>query len=223
MYPLFASFIIFVIFFSWSMHRHKNDDPLQNDVFFNRERIANSTRKKSIADLAYIEIPASLLLPFELAVSDTNYSLSEVASTIDLEDFKEYYKQLDTLTNRKILNLTGLTNTDLKLAYGVANITHLISYDENYTILITTLHSIAVIYHKLGFLEIAKDFLEFSIQTHCDITASYLLLAEIYLELGLLGDFEKLQKSVDKIPGSQKNSIDHKMKEFCQSHDLPHS
>jgi hypothetical protein len=222
MYPLFASFVIFVIFLSWSLHRHKNDDHLKTEVFFRKERAANESRKKSIAELDYIQIPAHLLVPFEAALSNANFTLENVTSSDALDSLKQLYSNLESLSNKKILNLTGISNTDLKLSYGVANLTPLSAYDQNYTALIKTLHSIASFYYTTELPLIAKDFLEFSVQTKSDISSSYLLLAKIYFEIGQPSDIEALLQTIPMIPGSQKEIIDRKLKEFCQSHDLLH-
>lgn len=234
MYPIFASFIIFVIFFSWSMHRHKNDDRLETEDFFARERKANATRKKPLDSLDYIEIPDTLLTPINthLLSSVSNSSMDvtnnlppygETISADDLYDLEEYLKRLLSLKDKKIVNLTGQTNTDLKLEYGVANLNNLITYDENYTRLIQSIQDLAICYYRIGYLEVAKKYLDFSVSTHSDMCSSYILLANIDFELGLHDDLVYLLQSIEQIPGSRRATIDRKLKEFYQSHDLLHS
>jgi len=224
MYPIFASFIIFVIFLSWSLHRHKNDDRLKTESFFRKESEANASRKKSIEDLPYIQLPSHLFVPFERTISNLNeQSKTHEITADDIEYINELYLRLESLANKKIINLTGISNTDLKLSYGVANLMPLSSYDQNYTSLIKTLQSISAFYYKIGFPLLAKDFLEFSVQTKSDITSTYLLLAKIYFELGELDKIDILLQSTEHIPGSQKAIIDRKLKEFCQSLDSLHS
>jgi hypothetical protein len=241
MYPIFASFLIFVIFLTWSLARHKNDDRLKIDEFFERERKANETRKKPLDDLEYIQIPDTLLTPVKthLASSVPNSSADVTANHVNtngtivigysdipidaLDELEEYHNRLLSLSQKKIVNFTGKSNTDLKLEYGVANLNNLISYDENYTSLVQTIHYLAVCYHRIGFLKIAKEYLDFAISTHSDMCSSYMLLAKIDYKLGLNNDLDLLVKSTDSIPGSQKVTIDRKLKEFYQSHDLLHS
>ncbi len=230
MYPIFASFVIFVIFLSWSLHRHKNDDRLKTEEFFQKERRANSARKKSIENLDYIEIPETLLdssehfiSTFEEHISNTENLMPNELTSDDFDYINQLYQQLHKLSKKKILNLTGISNTDLKLSYGVANLSLLSQYDQNYTSLIKTLQSISAFYDKFGFISLAKEYLEFSIQTNCDICATYLLLARIYFEQGELNHITSLLEKATRIPGSQNKIIDRKLKEFCQSHDLLHS
>ena len=52
------------------------------------------------------------------------------------DEINEYRTTLLNLQARKILNLSGLTNTDLKEKYGVANLSALSEYDENYITLV---------------------------------------------------------------------------------------
>ena len=80
----------------------------------------------------------------------------------------------------KIVNLTGFTNTDLKLEYGVANITDLIQYDTNYSSLVTALQDCAKALYEAGKYVEAKQVLEFSVQTGSDIRESYRLLIDLY-------------------------------------------
>ena len=47
---------------------------------------------------------------------------------------------IEALKEKKILNLSGFTNTDLKLEYGVGNLTELTDYDNNYVTLSRSLH-----------------------------------------------------------------------------------
>ena len=53
----------------------------------------------------------------------------------DNERAEEYRSLLTSLSTQPVVNLTGFTNTDLKLEYGTANITCLTEYDQNYTLL----------------------------------------------------------------------------------------
>lgn len=234
MYPIFASFILFIIFLTWSLRRHKNDDRLKLDDFFERERKANETRKQPLDSLSYITIPENLLAPVKthLTISVTNsyddvttyYSPSPSTLTEgDIEELEDYHKRLQALSKHNIVNLTGLSNTDLKLSYGVANLNSLISYDENYTKLAQTLQQLSVLYHRYGFSQAAKDYLEFAVETHTDIIATYLLLAKIYFSLKEYDQLNNLQNSTKDIPGARKVTIDRKLKEFCQSLDLPRS
>ncbi len=152
-----------------AIRRNTKIEKKRDADFWEKEREANFTRKKSLDDLEYITIPENIL------------SLSD--NIID-SNIKEDINKLNLLANKKIVNLTGLTNTDLKLAYGAANITVLSEYDDNYNELVITLQNLAESYVAIGEKEKAISALEFSIDIGSDISKSFFLLADLYSETG---------------------------------------
>lgn len=137
--------------------------------FWDKEFAANNVRKKSLDDLNYIDIPLNTL-PLQTMSDD--------------ERVQEYIDTIKVLSTSKIVNFTGITNTDLKLAYGTANITTLSEYDENYTTLITTLQRWAKILYDNNFTDDACTLLEYAVSVGSDVSASYYLLADIYQSKG---------------------------------------
>ena len=81
-----------------------------------REEDANFTRRKSLDDLDYVTIPPA------------------VGELIKRFDNDELTALLDE--NTKIVNLNGISNTDLKLKYGAPNINILSEYDKNFETLV---------------------------------------------------------------------------------------
>ena len=137
----------------------------ERQSFWQRERAANNVRKKPLDNLEYIKIPLEKL-PLQAHNED-----STIAECVEV---------LSTLAECKIVNLTGISNTDLKLTYGTANITPLSEYDQNYTLLVTTLQKWADKLYTLGDIASAKTILEYAVSVKSDITKTYLQLAEIY-------------------------------------------
>lgn len=137
----------------------------EQESFWQKERKSNSVRKKPLDNLDYINIPLSSL-PLDA------YSKDSIV--------QECIETITTLADCKIVNLTGISNTDLKLTYGTANITVLSQYDQNYTILVTTLQKWADKLYSLNDLSSACMILEYAVSINSDITKSYLILAEIY-------------------------------------------
>ncbi|WP_049945730.1 hypothetical protein [Butyrivibrio sp. LC3010] len=163
--PFFTSFILFVIFTNIAIHRSNRKARKNEDDFWNKELRANSTRRKSLDSLDYITIPIERL-PF--GVVSGNHEI----------DFCE--RNIKNLSDQKIVNFTGITNTDLKLQYGAPNITELTIYDQNYTTLVTTLQKWAKELYDAGLYKEATELLEFSISTKSDVTATYRLLCDMY-------------------------------------------
>ena len=166
-FPIFASFIVFCLWLRYQLKKSSKREDSLSQNFWEKEAEANNTRRKSLENLDYITIP---LESFP----------TEISSLSENERFMECLETLHTLSNEKIVNLTGLTNTELKLKYGAPNINLLMQFDQNYTLLARTLQSFAEELYKAGFISESQTVLEFAISTHTDVSQSYFLLADIY-------------------------------------------
>ena len=179
--PFFTSFIVMGIFFNISMRRVSRKTEQREADFWEKESASNNVRKKSLENLDYIHIPYELL-PFGTAG--------------DNAILKEAEDELNALRELKIVNLTGISNTDLKLEYGTANITPLTEYDQNYTTLVCALQKWGKELYDQGRFDDAANVLEFSVKTRSDITATYRLLVDLYkTKLGL--SEEEIPKKLD--------------------------
>lgn len=161
-----ASLIVFILFLYFHLKRQRKLQENQEKNFWERERLANSVRKKSLDHLNYIHIPLEIF---------PTHLLREDPAVIECIDIVE------TLTSQKIVNLTGFSNTDLKLEYGTANITVLTEYDQNYTILVRTLQKWADLLIAAGYDKEASVLMEFAVTTHTDISRTYYQLADYYV------------------------------------------
>lgn len=166
---IIASSLIFMIIIQIAIRRNTKIEKKRDSDFWEKEREANFTRKKPLDDLEYITIPESLLI-IEDNITDPNI----------IEDIEK----LKDLSAKRIVNLTGLTNTELKLAYGAANITALSEYDDNFNSLVITLQNLAETYVAIDKKEKAVEILEYAISIGSDISKSFFLLADLYSENG---------------------------------------
>ena len=98
----------------------------------------------------------------------------------DNERAEEYRSLLTSLSTQPIVNLTGFTNTDLKLEYGTANITPLSQYDQNYTVLVRTLQQWADLLLDSGLTDDAETVLAYAVSIGTDVSHTYYALAKIY-------------------------------------------
>ena len=180
-FPFLATFILFIVLFNVRLRLASRKEEQQEEKFWDRELRSNSVRKKSLDTLEYVHLPYGLL-PFGTAGDDENLQA--------IED------ELTALKDLKIVNLTGITNTDLKLEYGTANITALTEYDQNYTTLVIALQKWGDALYTLGRFEDAASVLEFAVKTRTDITATYRLLIDMYkTKLGL--NEQEIQRKLD--------------------------
>ena len=164
-YYILASLIIFSITIYHAIRRSNEITARDEKNFWDRENEANSVRKKSLDSLNYLHIPMDRF-PTSLL--------------IDNPTIRECIETLTQLATRPIVNLTGQSNTDLKLQYGTANITVLSEYDQNYTLLARTLQTWAETLIKEGCEEEAVPILEYAVETGSDISKTYYLLADYY-------------------------------------------
>ena len=188
-FPFLASFILLCIVMNLLMRRTSRKTEEQEASFWEKELQSNNVRKKSLENLEYIHIPFDLL-PFGTAGDDPTLQAAE--------------NELTALKDEKIVNLTGITNTDLKLEYGTANITPLTQYDQNYTALVCSLQKWGQALYDLGRFEDSAKVLEFAVKTRSDITATYRLLVDLYkTKLGF--NEEEIQRKLDGLVPIAKN------------------
>ena len=129
----FSSLVLFgCLLFSFCLHRTQRKEEDADREFWDREYRANFTRKKPLDDLNYITVPEHLL---------------SMKPELMTDELAECLSELQDLSDAKIVNLTGYTNTDLKLKYGTANITILSDCDFHYTNLVKLLQKLAELLH----------------------------------------------------------------------------
>ncbi len=200
----FPTFLfLFIIFCAWLRYElHKDSKKVTGqESFLERERQANLAPVKSLKDLDYITIPEDKL-PFGALTGHREI------------EHMEYTIHSLAKDSRKIVNLTGITNTDLKLEYGAANITKLMEYDASYITLIKTLQEWADVLYEEGLYNEVVSLLEFSVSTKCDISETYHMLCDVYKNhLGLSSSqaqdkIKALQPYAAELKSMNKESIE---------------
>lgn len=194
MYWKIASLVIFALFCGWSCYEAKKHTRLEQkkeDEFWEREREANSVRRKPIDHLDYIKIPKEL--PVDLLKD--NIEMPNILKTVE------------SLRNDKILNLTGYSNTDLKLEYGAPNLTELSRYDSNFTALVTTFQKWADLLLNEDYEKEAVELMEYIVSVGGDIGKTYRLLGKYYLRNSMEDKFDELLKSADSLRSLNKPYI----------------
>ena len=206
--PYFASFIVFIILLTYEIRKNTRLAKKIDEGFWDREVKANSTRKKSLEHLDYLKVPLESL-PFHIENTDL--------------EFLDIHARIQTLADKKIVNLTGLTNTDLKMMYGAANLTLLSQYDQDYTLLVRTLQKWASLLYQKGYPCEAQTILEYAISTKTDVSGTYKLLATIYQNTNQTSRIEELLQIASTLQSAMQKPIVRMLQEFDQHSDLPHS
>jgi len=161
------------------------------EQFWEKETESNHVRKKDISNLDYIKIPMDTL-PITETTDATLLSI---------------HKTITDLSKKSILNLTGLSNTELKLRYGVANLTFLSECDANFTLLARTLYKWGSYLYQKGNIEDALKVLEFGITCKTDVGKHYHLLATIYKNMNNSNKITQLIEVAQSLSSLSKDSI----------------
>ena len=205
--PFLAVFIIITIYIAIRRSSAmRSEQKVWND-FREREQEANWTRKQDISNLAYIKLPLSDL----------------PLGKFDNEVLSSYESALRDLSTQPICNLNGISNTDLKLRYGAANLNALSQCDTNYSTLVSLLANYGEKLFELSHPSEAKQVLEYSLSLGSDVGKAYELLATIYEYEGQPENINALYESAEKISSIRRNSILRKLEEHrsCSRCDDP--
>lgn len=183
LFPFLTVFIIFLLFLAF---RYRALNKKQADVqaaFWERENAANATLPVNLNDLDYINIPLEKF-PLDLLHDSKNISI---------------VNQLQELSQKRILNLTGITNTELKERYGVSNLSAMSEIGENFDQLTIVLKDFGATLIEEGHLEEAVPVLEFGVGIGTDVRQNYTMLGDCYKALGKT---DKIQYLVEQIANS---------------------
>ena len=191
-FPFFASVIVFCIWLAYEIRKHNKKNQKILDTFWAKENKANHTRAKSLDDLNYIEIPDSILSSLPTPVP------------AELEDCS---RLLQHLKQHKIVNLSHISNTDLKLKYGASNLDILSEYDQNYITLLRVLNTLSEFHYEKGNTDTARTILEFAVEVQSDNISTYKMLARIYSDSGEESKLDYLISAASLLPGLTQGPI----------------
>lgn len=175
--------ILFILLFKYRLNSIDKLEKLQEEEYLQTEEIASQTADKSLSDLTFISIPLEHFC----------FHSSEDAKLSQLED------KIQKLSTQKICNLSGISNTDLKLKYGARNLNELSEYDQNYLELIRTLAEWSARLFELEYDEDAIAVAEYAIDCHSDVSKTYTTLAKIYKKHGQLDKLYNLLPLVENL------------------------
>lgn len=196
----FPIFLVFIIVTTIILKRGSKNDNKAMDNYIELENKANFIRKKDISQLDYIKIPQDILNP-------EGFEDEKLASLI---------KTLNNLSDKNILNLTGISNTDLKLTYGTANLEPLSFADSYFTTTVQTLDALGKRLTELEMKNEAVKYLEYAVSIKSDISNTYVLLANLYLENGQEEKIAYLKETAESLSSLTKISILRQLNELTE-------
>ena len=197
--PLFTTIVLVAgfIFVFMKITSERPDTGIKS--FRERERRANNTLKQPLDSLDFITVPIESIPSPEPAVNEKCASL---------------VGELKLLAGKKIVNLTGISNTDLKLTYGAPNLPILTEYDQNFTSLCKDLYELGCEYRNAGLTDEAVTTFNIAVGIGTDISGNYTTLAEMYAEKGLYVEIQRLINCADNIRSLTKKSTISKLQDI---------
>ena len=201
--PLFTTIVVVAgfIFAFMKFTSSKTDGGIKS--FRERESRADNTLKQPLDNLPFITVPLDQIPSPEPALNEKCAAL---------------ISEIKLLAEKKIVNLTGITNTDLKLTYGAANLPILSEYDQNFTALCKDIYDLGCEYKNAGLTDEAIAAFNAGISVGTDLSGNYTTLAEMYAEKGLYVEIQRLINCADNIRSLTKNSTITKLQNILDEH-----
>lgn len=158
MFPFLAIFVIFCLTLTFYIRKNDAEQQKVEDAFWEKERASNAVRKKDISKLDYITIPLDKI-------------------PVKLETSAE--KAIFALAEKPMLNFVGISNADLKLQYGTANLEILTEYENNFLEFVALLPDYTTELVEAGEKDTARILLEFAVSVNADSRKIDKLLASL--------------------------------------------
>lgn len=198
LFPGLTIFMVFILYYAFRRRQIERRETERETEFWSRENRALNTRSKDLSNLEYITVP---LETFPMGLHSE-------------EDLIPFEEKLQQLSQEKIYNLTGISNTDLMLTYGAGNLDTLSSYDENYTQLVRTIADYGEALASHSYTEDAITVLEYGIKIRSDVISNYTLLASLYQETGEDRKIRSLLETAKILNSLSKDVILEKLEEL---------
>lgn len=174
-----TSFFIFgVLFFFYKLSISGKKYKSEFNSYFEKEKKAQSNVKKEFPELKYIK-PDYNAFPFEEKEEEIS---------------KEYRKQeiVKEMIDLPMINLSNISNRNLKLRFGSNYLNKLTEYEQNYYSFLHQLHDWVKLLIKEDKRDKAIKVLEEAIILKSDISYTYIALAKLYLETEQLESYKGL-------------------------------
>lgn len=182
-FPILACVLTFVIILAVVYKRLDQKQKKTMDDFWERERNASVTPATNLEEIEYLEVPIHKF----------------AFGTLEDEQTKELENRLTELSKKRLLNLTGKTNTEIKETYGSPNFGALQEIGENFdafSIALCEYGSHLVAHEKF---EEAIGVFEYGLLIKTDISKNYTLLGDCYKALGQMRRIETLREQVEPL------------------------
>ncbi len=179
-FPFLTAFLIFVLLLAARFAYLRGKREKDAEEFWAREEEANHVPDTDLSELPYIAVPIE---EFPIGRYDDDEILSIEETLI-------------SISKRRIINITGMTNTEVKLKYGTGNLEVLEEMEEAYNELTVIITDYAKCLMEHDDYEAASLVLEYGVEIDSDVSANYELLGDCYKALGRESEIEDLKQQV---------------------------
>ena len=185
-FPILTIILVLLILLAFRYRNlsKKTDD--SREAFWQRESEANMTVRRDIDmdALPYIKVPLSKF-PSDLT---------------DDDKYMEIIGKIRALSDTRMLNLNGKTNTDIKLEYGRNHLEEMQKVGENFSELTVLIANLGEYLFSIHRYDDAVTVLEFGISIGTDISKNFTVLGDCYANTGKLN---KVPDLIEKVQGSK--------------------
>lgn len=182
--PSLGMYLLGIALIGVTFKRHlQKTSPSTKDKINNllkQEHEAQFIRSISLPDEFFIQVDTSLY------------------PKVDQNDCHKVYQKLIQSVNRKMVNLQGKTNLELKKSYGPQTLDLVGEYERNYFEFMDISIQYGQILYENHFLAEARQALEACILYHCDVSKCYGLLITIYKEQSDLVALQALRPTIER-------------------------
>lgn len=189
---IFASFMVFGIWLTIQLKKSRKLNEKAETDFWEEEALANSVRKKQLEDSDFVTFP------FDKLPSEESFSPNPVPESLPV---------LISLSDKKMVNLNGISNTEVKRRFGAANMSILTEYDTNYETFVKNIYLLCQHLYDIGRTEEALMLSEETILTGTDSLSHYKLIIQIYRKQGNLSGISWLKEKADAIHSLTRGAI----------------
>ena len=189
---IFASFMVFGIWLTIQLKKSRKLNEKAESDFWQEEALADSVRKKQLEDSDFVTFPFDKL---------------PTADSFSPDPIPEALEMLIALSDKKMVNLNGISNTEVKKRFGVANLSILTEYDTNYETFVKHSYLLCQHLYDIGRTEEALMLSEETILTGTDSLSHYKLILLIYREQGNMSGISWLKERADGIHSITRSAI----------------
>ena len=151
--------------------------------FFNNIYIVKQIVKQDKEVLTELDENKQEIEDKKSQIENKKVEQEELKLLLEIDNESLNNDKINDLRDKTLVNLTGMTNTDLKLKYGILNFKKLSEYDDNFTKFVSMLPDYYNRLKEAGYESLGNELLDFAGEQGADSKNVYSLLANAYISM----------------------------------------